>query len=121
MNTDTHSILDLSYLEMMADGDAFMKKTMIDMLIEELPAEVTKLRQAFLEQHADNLRNVAHKMKSTLAFVGHPAMTVANSALEDIGREATDLQRASVHLGVMERYAPQVLAALQAESDAIED
>ncbi len=120
MNTHTRAQLDLSYLEMMSDGDDFMKKTMLDMLIEELPTELVKLRQAYLEQNADELRQVAHKMKSTLAFIGHPDMTVANAALEEIGKEKTDLQRASSHLTVMETYTPPVLQALQAESDSID-
>ncbi len=121
MNADTRTQLDLSYLEMMSDGDDFMKKTMIDMLIEELPAEVTKLRKAYLAQNGEDLKQVAHKMKSTLAFIGHAEMTLANAALEDIGREGTDLQRASTHLTVMEAYSPQVLEVLREESAAIED
>ncbi len=121
MNADIRTQVDLSYLEMMSDGDDFMKKTMLDMLIEELPAEVLKLRQAYLEQNAEDLKQVAHKMKSTLAFVGHAEMTHANAALEDIGRDNADLQRASTHLTVMETYAPRVLAVLRDESAAIAD
>ncbi len=121
MNADTRTHLDLSYLEMMSDGDDFMKKTMLDMLIEELPPEVAKLRQAYLEQNGDDLRNVAHKMKSTLAFIGHDPMTQANAALEEIGKEGTDLQRASGHLTVMETFAPAVVEILREESAAIAD
>ena len=120
MNTATPLALDLSYLDMMADGDDFMRKTMIDMLIEELPTEVVKLRAAVLARDADSLRQVAHKMKSTLAFIGHAAMTRANAALEDIGREGTDLTRASAHLAVMEAHSPAVVVALRAESAGIE-
>ena len=120
MNTATNMLLDLSYLDMMADGDPFMKKTMLDMLVEELPTELEKLRQAFLAQDGDDLRQIAHKMKSTLAFIGHPAMTHANAALEDIGKEGSDLQRASAHLTVLELYGPQVVDALIAESNAID-
>lgn len=115
MNT-VQSLLDLSYLEMMADGDADMKKTMLDMLLEEMPPELEKLRAAFLAGDADQLHQVAHKMKSTLAFVGNGAMTVANEAIESIGKEGCDLQRVGAHLEVLETTAKSVIPALEQES-----
>ena len=120
MNASTTEVqIDLTYLEMMADGDDFMKKTMLDMLLEEMPPELEKLRGAYLSQDAEELRQVAHKMKSTLAFVGNIAMTDANATLEVIGKEATGLQRAAPHLETLERMAPGVLDALRAESAEI--
>ena len=115
-DTDTSTVLDLSYLDMMADGDDAMKRTLIDMIILELPPELEKLRDAFLAREPERLRQVAHKMKSTLAFVGNDAMTRANAALEQIGKEGTDLQRAGDHLEVLERQAEAVVPALEAES-----
>ena len=113
--------IDLTYLEMMADGDDFMKKTMLDMLLEEMPPELEKLRGAYLNQDGEALRQVAHKMKSTLAFVGNDAMTEANATLEAIGQDGTGLQRAAPHLETLERLAPGVLAALAEESAGIQE
>ena len=120
MNASTTEVqIDLTYLDMMADGDDFMKKTMLDMLLEEMPPELEKLRGAYLAQDGEELRQVAHKMKSTLAFVGNIAMTDANAALEVIGKENTELQRAAPHLTTLETLAPGVLNALRAESAEI--
>ncbi|MFK8057829.1 MAG: Hpt domain-containing protein [Saprospiraceae bacterium] len=116
MNTDVTTTLDLSYLDLMADGDDFMKKTMIDMLIEEMPPELEKLRNSFLEQDADAMHQVAHKMKSTLAFIGNDAMTEANSTCEVIGIEGTDLQRAGTLIEILEAQAELVMPLLHAES-----
>ena len=115
MNT-VQTNIDLSYLELMADGDDFMKKTMLDMLLEEMPPELEKLRQAFLNQDAEQLHQVAHKMKSTLTFVGNDDMTSANATIEQIGKEGTDLQRVGAHLEILEQTATQVMPMLQAES-----
>lgn len=120
MTTITQAQIDLSYLEMMADGDDFMKKTMLDMLLEEMPPELEKLRGAFLAQDGDELRQVAHKMKSTLAFVGNDAMTEANAELEEIGKDNADLSRAAPHLTTLETLAPSVMAALKEVSDGID-
>jgi len=116
MNTDVTTTLDLSYLELMADGDDFMKKTMIDMLIEEMPPELEKLRNSFLEQDGHEMHQVAHKMKSTLAFIGNAAMTEANATCESIGIEGTNLQRAGSHIEVLEEQAKLVIPLLEAES-----
>ena len=105
--------LDLSYLDLMADGDDSMKQTMLDMLVEEIPIELDKLREAFLSRDAEQLRQVAHKMKSTLAFVGNEALTVANATLEKIGQEGHDLSRAAQHLQVLEQGFVQVVPELQ--------
>lgn len=119
--TDTQPAqIDLSYLEMMSDGDDFMKKTMLDMLLEEMPPELEKLRGAYLAQDGEQLRQVAHKMKSTLAFVGNDAMTAANATLEAIGIENADLGRAAPHLTTLETLAPGVMAALEEESAGID-
>jgi len=118
MNT-VQTIIDLSYLEMMADGDDFMKKTMLDMLLEELPSELEKMREAFVARDADQLHQVAHKMKSTLAFVGNDSMTVANAGIERIGKEASSLQRAATPLATLEATAQAVMEALAAESERL--
>lgn len=116
MNTDVTTTLDLSYLDLMADGDDFMKKTMLDMLIEELPPELDKLRNSYLEQDGETMHQVAHKMKSTLAFIGNPVMTEANSTCEVIGKEGTNLQRAGQHIEELEAQAKLVMPLLHAES-----
>ena len=116
-HTDTHdaAAIDLTYLEMMADGDDAMKQTLLGMIVTEMPPELEKLRAAFLARDPEALRSVAHKMKSTLAFVGNDAMTEANAALEQIGKDAADLQRAAEPLDALERHAAAVLPALAAE------
>ena len=82
MNQVTYQYIDLSYLEEMAFGDAELKKTMLDMLFEEVPVELDKMRALTEVQDWDKLSSVSHKMKSTVSFVGNPALTEANRSIE---------------------------------------
>lgn len=115
MNTEV-TTLDFSYLDLMSDGDDSMKKIMLDMIIEEIPPELEKLRNSLLEQDGHAMHQVAHKMKSTLAFIGNPTMTHANSTCEVIGIEGSDLQRAGSHIEILEAQAKLIMPLLHAES-----
>ena len=84
MTTKKYDAINLDYLELMADGDISMKKIMLDMLLEELPVEIEKMKALLQEGNWTELGNVSHKMKSTLAYVGNDEMTVANKTIETI-------------------------------------
>lgn len=87
MNTDnTFKHVDLSYMELMADGDADMKQTMLEMLVDELPTEVEKIKKLSVERNFKDLKAVAHKLKSTLAFVGNQQLDAANKDVEKIAK-----------------------------------
>lgn len=116
MKTSISPGINLAYLDLMSDGDDFMKKTMLDMLIEEMPPELVKLRNAYLANDCESLHQVAHKMKSTLAFIGNPVMDEANGNCERIGREGTDIQRAAQHIQTLESQAELVMPLLKDES-----
>jgi HPt (histidine-containing phosphotransfer) domain-containing protein len=79
-------MINLDYMDMMSDGDADMKKVMLEMLMEEIPQELQRMREAHASADWNGLASVSHKMKSTLAFVGNDAMTSANKELESIGK-----------------------------------
>lgn len=82
MEVKTYQHLNLEYLELMTAGDADMKKMMLDILFEELPAEIEMLSTHYAAAAWDDLKSVSHKLKSTLAFVGNDQMTAANDMIE---------------------------------------
>ncbi|MGB0983564.1 MAG: response regulator, partial [Saprospiraceae bacterium] len=61
----TPQYIDLSYLDLMSDGDVDMKKMMLELLFDEPMSEIDKMKD--LQASADwlELRAVSHKMKST--------------------------------------------------------
>ncbi len=82
MITKTCYHINLEYLDMMTDGDGEMRDTMLNMLMDELPAEVSKMRPLLTDANWNELREVSHKLKSTLAFIGNDVMTEANKEIE---------------------------------------
>ena len=119
MSTATpHKFIDLSYLELMSDGDDDMKKTMLEMLLEELPEEIQKMSQLTAAENWEELSSVSHKMKSTLSFVGYEAMTEMNKELELLSKHAENPKRMVTLMGQLEEKLAEVMPEIQAEFDA---
>lgn len=119
MSTATpHKFIDLSYLELMSDGDDDMKKTMLEMLLEELPEEIQKMSQLTAAENWDELSSVSHKMKSTLSFVGYEAMTEMNKELELLAKHSENPKRMVTLMGQLEEKLAEVMPEIQAEFDA---
>ncbi len=107
--------IDLSYMDLMADGDADMKKTMLEMLLAELPVEVEKIIELGKAGDWKNLKAVSHKLKSTLAFVGNEQLTEANKTIEKIAKEERVVDELPVLLDIMTRQSNLAHAELQSE------
>ena len=115
MNVNTHEHINLDYLEMMADGDASMKGVMLEMLLEELPVEVAKMRTLTNEENWSELMSVSHKMKSTLAYVGNDQMTVANTEIERITKDGGDTSQVPALMDTVETEYNKALPEIKAE------
>jgi HPt (histidine-containing phosphotransfer) domain-containing protein len=108
--------INLDYLDLMSDGDAEMKKTMLLMLLEELPEEIQKLWQAYKINDWVDLRGISHKLKSTLSFVGNEAMTEANKKIEQYAYQQSNLDSIPKFITVLDNLYPSVAKALNMEA-----
>lgn len=106
--------INLDYLDLMSDGDEDMKQTMIEMLLEEIPEEMEKMRNCHEEQDWKELREVSHKMKSTLSFVGNAEMTAANQQVEDIAKVGEGTEALPALLATIFDIYPKALEELKA-------
>lgn len=104
--------LNLDYLNLMTDGDADMRLVMLSMLCEEIPTEMAKMQACFEKNDLDELKEVAHKMKSTLAFIGNDALTEANRAIEFIARGEGNPDELATHFSTLGEHLPGVLEEL---------
>lgn len=117
-----YQFLNLDYLNMMADGDADMKATMIEMLVEEIPEEMEKIKQLYAAADWNELREASHKMKSTLGFVGNDAMTTANGAIEDIAKTGGSKggEKLPELLAILADIYPKAVVELETELAGLE-
>ena len=115
MEVKVYNFINLDYLDMMSDGDDDMKKTMLEMLFEELPTEMTKMRELTNACDWNELKSVSHKMKSTLSFVGCDAMTNSNSEIELICKDGGDTSKVETLMNILEDNLPHVMEELRTE------
>lgn len=59
-------IIDMSFLDEMSGGDSEFRKEMINLFIEKIPSQVTQLEEAFKNIDYDNVKKLAHNMKSSM-------------------------------------------------------
>lgn len=74
----TYKYIQLAYLDTVAGEDQQLRKTLLEMVQQELSAAVPDMVQAYEAQQWEDLHEIVHKLKSTLAFVGNPKLTSLN-------------------------------------------
>ena len=108
-----YQYINLDYLDLMSDGDEDMKKVMIEMLLEEVPAEVSKMNDLHQAANWSQLREVSHKLKSTLAFIGNADLTNANQKVEDIAKAEQGTEELPTLLDSITATYPNALEELK--------
>ena len=86
-------ITNLDYLTELSKGDKEFIKDMIRIFLEENPREVKDLAAAIDKKDHTAIKNTAHKMKSTIPFVGVDKI-IGNevSEIEKLGSENGDIK-----------------------------
>lgn len=74
--------IDLTYLDELSAGDQDLKNTLIKTVIEDLPIELEKLKIAYADKEVEDYYRVAHKLKTTFAYVGLKDSPTVIDALE---------------------------------------
>lgn len=64
------SLIDLNYLNQLSEGDDEFSISMLSYFLENAPTVIADLKQFYAEKDWKNLRNVAHKFKPQLTFMG---------------------------------------------------
>ena len=117
MNT-VLNLINLDYLQLMSDNDKDMELTMLEMLLDELPSEFEKMQSFCKTENWEELNKVAHKMKTTLAFVGNEEMTNTNLTIEQTTKHISTPTESAIFLvkNNIEKFGellPEILTELE--------
>jgi len=93
-------------------GDTF--KDVISMCLQSLPEQTSQLELAIADNNADQLFNIAHRMKSSCGSIGAFGLAEKAETIELIGRKGS-LQGASEALSELQNSLKEVLALLKKE------
>jgi len=107
--------IDLSYMNLMADGDNDMKKIMLELLFEEPLQEIQSMYQMVTETNLGEIKKVSHKMRSTLAFVGNDELTKTNVEIESIAKQESDIEKLPSLVHYLDKLYQAVLIQLKKE------
>lgn len=70
MTTDSNKVTNLDYLTELSKGSIQFINEMIEIFLVESPLEIGMLEKGINEKNFDLIRSSAHKMRSTIPFVG---------------------------------------------------
>ncbi len=90
--TISYQHINLEYLETMTGGDAEMMNQMLTMLIDEIPSEIIKMQESVVLKDWEEIFQLSHKLKTTLAFIGNDDMTSLNKTIEHCSRNRVELK-----------------------------
>ncbi|MFK7907879.1 MAG: ATP-binding protein, partial [Chitinophagales bacterium] len=69
-----YNTIDLQFLKELTDNNPELMVKMIDIMLRETPEELEKMEYHYYQQNWQRLAAVAHKFKSSAAFMGLPTM-----------------------------------------------
>ncbi len=115
MSPKVYAYIDLSYLDLMADGDAKLRRIMLKLLSEELPTDFKKYQPLYKKRNWKELHRISHRMKTTLSFVGNEELTRLNARIEKIVKTHTNLEQLPNLLEKVQQVYPKALEEIKEE------
>ncbi|MBC8173002.1 MAG: response regulator [Chitinophagales bacterium] len=115
-----HINIDLNYFNTITEEDNELKIKMIRIMLDETPDEMVKLQKYLIEENWDNLRAIAHKMKSSMQFLGlkHTLETV--KAIELSAKNRTELNDLPDKISQVIKDCEAALRSLKLELEKIQ-
>jgi signal transduction histidine kinase/CheY-like chemotaxis protein/HPt (histidine-containing phosphotransfer) domain-containing protein len=92
INTDNHKPaptgkLDLSDLHAMAKGNAQFIREMAEMFVGQNPGDVAELEKAIDNEDYEGISNIAHRMKTSVGFMGLKDLMQPLNGMEQLGKQ----------------------------------
>jgi len=83
MNNPSGTYTDLSFLTAFSGGDTGFVKEMVVMFVQKMPVDLPQLKLLAENSEWAEVKSLAHKLKSSVNFMGIPGMKEKLQKLED--------------------------------------
>lgn len=84
--------LDLSFINALTKENRDLKKKLLEIVLEETPEELVMLKSSIENQNWERTRSVAHKMKSSISYLGLKNILEVIKKIELSAKEEEDLK-----------------------------
>ncbi|MEZ5041119.1 MAG: Hpt domain-containing protein [Saprospiraceae bacterium] len=115
MPDNNYQFINLDYLETISGGDRVTQQTILKILCDDLETLFAQLQPLAVQGAWQSIAEVAHKLKSSLAFAGNDVLTTCNNELLENTRLAKNLDKVPDLIQKMEKQTPLVLQELYIE------
>lgn len=106
-------IYNLDKINEMAEGDQDFINSVISVFLEEVPADLKALEQAFLDQDHDQVYKLAHKIKPNVDLLGMEQARATALEIETLGKQQTNIVEIEKKFPILKTDINQVVAELK--------
>ncbi len=111
--------LDLNYLDAITDDDNDLKTRMLGIMLDETPIELRRLEEQVAASNWAGVRATAHKMKSTMQFLGLHDTLEQVKFIELSAREGTNLDEVHDRIKKVTKVCNEVMESIRLEIQRI--
>jgi HPt (histidine-containing phosphotransfer) domain-containing protein len=86
-------LCDLRYLTEMMDGKKHLIGEILDEFLKQIPVELSHINDAVKNTDYPVIKNLSHKMRSSVSIVGISSLAPVLQEMEDLGGGATDIEK----------------------------
>lgn len=109
------TLIDLKYLDSITQGDEDLKSKMIQVIIDESPADIARLNELCEEGNWEKLAGAAHKFKSSATFIGNKGLEKELKSIELMARGGNNLDKIPAMISHVDSVFKEALELLKKE------
>jgi len=112
-------VTNLEYLKTMADGNEDTLNLYLNTIVENTPNELIVLKEQYENKNWEELRKIAHKMKSTIAYLGIDAIKAEIQQIENDAHDKKNLDLLGELIDKVDNYTKIGLEEIKADLQKI--
>ncbi len=115
------SLIDLEYLNQLSEGDDDFSISMLSYFLDNTPSVISEMKQFYEEKDWKNLRNVAHKFKPQLTFMGIKSIFNEVETIEQNAASVANLTDIPSLIDKSEKVCLQAMTEIKHELEKLLD